>query len=130
MRLSPAAELAIRGTMILAERHGQGPVTLSTICRRRQLPKQYLTKIFGSLARAGLVTPVRGKKGGYMLGRPPGQITVLEVIEAVEGPIVLNYCQHNPPKCEQTDCRLRSVWSELQVTVREKLGAVTLADCV
>jgi len=130
MRLSPAAELAVRGVLILAEHHGEGPVTLSTICQRRDLPKQYLTKIFGSLARAGLVTPIRGKKGGYMLGRQPDQITVLEIIEAVEGPIVLNYCQHNPPQCDQVDCHLRGVWTELQRIVRDRLGSVTLADCV
>ena len=130
MKLSPAAELAVRGVLILTEHHGQGPVPLATICKRRDLPKQYLTKIFASLARAGLVTPVRGKKGGYMLGREPGQITILDIIEAVEGPIALNLCQHTPPRCDHTDCHLRAVWTDLQTVVRQKLGGVTLADCL
>ena len=130
MRLSAAAELAVRGVLIIAEHHGEGPVTLARICKQRHLPKQYLTKIFASLARAGLITPIRGKKGGYTLAREPDQISILDVIEAVEGPIALNFCQHNPPRCDQEDCPLRAMWTELQGIVCKKLGAVTLAQCV
>ena len=130
MRLSPAAEFAIRGVIVLARHHGDGPVTLATICRERDLSSQYLTKIFSLLARADIVTPIRGKHGGYVLSRDPSQITVLEVIETVEGPIALNFCQHTPPKCDQEDCRLREVWTELQEVVRGKLGEVTMADCL
>ena len=130
MRLSPAAELAVRGMLVLAEHHGHGPVTLSAIRARRDLPKQYLAKIFASLARADLLTPVRGKHGGYVLARELGRITILDIIEAVEGPIALNYCQHDPPKCDETHCPLRRMWTDLQKTVRKKLGSVTLKDCV
>ena len=130
MRLSLAAELAVRGAVVLAERHGQGPVTLDALCARRKMPKQYLTKILGLLARAGLVTSVRGKHGGYVLARPPGQITILDVVEAVEGPIVLNFCQHEPSLCEQGACRVRPVWAQLQKTIRGKLGSLTLAGCL
>jgi Rrf2 family cysteine metabolism transcriptional repressor len=130
MRLSPAAELAIRGVVVLANRHGDGPTTLKAICAARDLPKQYLVKLFSSLAKADIVTAIRGKRGGYVLSREPKQITVLEVIEAVEGPIALNFCQHTPPKCEEYRCRLRPVWTELQGIVRGKLSAVTIGDCV
>ena len=129
MRLSPAAELAVRGVICLAEHHGEGPIRIADICRERDLRKEYLSKIFGSLARADLITPVRGKGGGYMLAREPSEITVLEVIEAVEGPIVLNYCQHEPPQCDNEKCRLRPMWAEIQEFVRSKLRAMTLADC-
>ncbi len=130
MKLSPAAELAIKGTMVLAEHYGGPPVTLSTVCSSRKLPHQYMAKIFASLAKAGIVTPVRGKHGGYTLARPPENVTALEVIEAIEGPLVLNLCQHNPPKCDDFLCALRPVWSELQDTVRRRLAGLTLADCV
>lgn len=129
MRLTPAAELAVRGVMYLAEHHGEGPIRIADICRERSLRKEYLSKIFGSLARADIITPVRGKGGGYMLSRDPSQINVLEVVEAVEGPIVLNYCQHEPPQCDNTECKLRPVWSEIQDFVCEKLASMTLADC-
>lgn len=130
MKLSPAAELAVRGTMVLAEEFGEGPVNLDSICARRNLPKQYLVKLFASLTRAGLISPVRGKHGGYLLMREPGQVTVLEVVEAVEGPIILNYCMHDPPQCDQDGCLMREVWAQLQDTIRDKLGSITLADCL
>jgi Rrf2 family protein len=130
MRLSLAAELALRGSLVLAEPHGEGLVTLEAVCARRDLPKQYLTKIFALLARADLVTAVRGKKGGYRLSRPPEQITALEIVEAVEGPIVLNFCQHKPPQCTRRGCRVRPVWAELQKIIRDKLGSLTLKDCL
>jgi len=130
MKLSPAAALAIRGAAILAEEHGRGPTTLQAICTRRDLPKQYLVKIFSSLTRAGLITPIRGKKGGYVLARDPGQISLLDVIEAIEGPVALNYCQQQPSQCDRTDCPMRPLWTELQETFLAKLGSMTLADCV
>lgn len=130
MNLSPAAELAVRGILVLAENHGGPPVTLETICKARDLSRQYLVKIFSSLTRAGLVIAVRGKKGGYLLSRSPGDISVLEVIEAVEGPVALNFCQHTPPRCDQEDCRLRQVWTELQDTFKRTLSSVSLGQCV
>ena len=130
MKLSPAAELALRGTFVLAGEYGKGPVTLDNICARRNLPKQYLVKLFASLAKAGLVSPVRGKHGGYMLLREPSQVSVLDVVEAVEGPIQLNYCMNNPPQCDESSCPMRPVWKELQDGIRNKLTQMTLADCI
>ncbi len=126
MQLSAAAEFAIRGTLVLAGRYGQGPVPLGEVCRLRDLAKDYMTKIFGTLARAGIIRAIRGKGGGYELARPPGQIAVLEVIEAIEGPLALNLCQHDPPRCEEVNCPLRPVWTELQEKVRSTLSRVTL----
>jgi len=130
MKLSMAAELGVRGILVLVEEYGGTPVTLEKVCTRRGLPKQYLVKIFSLLTKADLITPVRGKKGGYLLSRDPASISVLEVIEAVEGPIALNLCQHDVPKCEEIDCPLRPVWTKLQKYVRRELGAVSLADCL
>lgn len=128
MKLSMAAELAVRGIMVLADSYGQGPVPLDEICRRRKLPRQYLAKIFAMLARADLVDPVRGKGGGHVLARSPKDITLLEVIEAVEGPLAMNLCQHTPPKCNLVDCPIRPVWAEIQEDIRSILGSKTLAD--
>jgi Rrf2 family protein len=130
MKLSLAAELAVRGATVLAIRYGDGPIALAEICAPRDLPRQYLAKIFSALVRAGLVRPQRGKKGGYQLARDPAAITVLEIIEAVEGPITLNFCQQEPPECDQEKCPVRPVWAELQKTIRDRLGSIALADCV
>jgi Rrf2 family protein len=130
MKLSIAAEYAIRGILVLTAEHGQGPVTLEAVCARRKLPKQYLTKLFANLAKAGLIHPVRGKGGGYTLTRAPEQISLLQVIEAVEGPIILNLCQHAPSQCPQDLCRIRPMWTDLQKTVREKLAGMKLSECM
>jgi Rrf2 family iron-sulfur cluster assembly transcriptional regulator len=130
MKLSAAAEFAVRGALVLAEHRGQGPMTLESICSQRDLSRQYLVKIFSSLTKAGLVTAIRGKGGGYTLARDPNGITLLDVIEAVEGPIVLNLCQHDPPRCDRLECVLRPVWAGLQGDIRSRLGSLTLADCL
>ena len=120
----------MRGALVLAERSGQGPVTLEAICSQRDLSRQYLVKIFPALVKAGIVTPIRGKGGGYLLARSPDDITLLDVIEAVEGPIVLNLCQHDPPRCDRLECALRSVWADIQTDIRSRLGSLTLAACL
>ena len=130
MKVSPAAEFAMRGMIVLAQSHGNGPLNLATVCAKRGLSKEYLAKLFALLARANLLTAIRGKHGGYILSREPKQINVLEIIEAIEGPLALNFCQHEPPKCDQPDCVLRPVWADLQQTMRQKLKAITLGDCV
>ena len=130
MKLSLAAELGVRGMTVLAEGFGPDPIKMEDICAARDLPREYLAKIFGALARAELITPTRGKRGGYRLGRDPSQITVLDVIEAVEGPLAVNFCQHTPPQCNLVECPLRNVWGEIQQFMREKLSGVTFADYV
>ena len=131
MKFSPAAELAVRGALVLTENYGQGPTTLATICEESDLSREYLAKVFGMLARADLVTSIRGKNGGYVLARDPAQITLLQILEAVEGPLVLNLCQYDPPRCDRHDkCKIHPVWSELQEYLSEKLGSVTLAECI
>ena len=130
MKISPAAEFAVRGALVLAENYGDGPTTLDSICKAQDLSKQYLVKIFASLARAGLITPVRGKRGGYLLAREPAEISILELMEAVEGPIAVNFCQHDPPRCDRTECPLRSMWSDIQEFICDKLGSTTLGQCL
>ena len=87
MRVSTAAELGIRGMAYLAQNYQNGPVPMAVICREQDLPRQYMLKIFGSLTRAGFVRTTRGKGGGFILGHPPADISILDIIEAVEGPL-------------------------------------------
>lgn len=130
MKLSTAAELAIKGMTEVAERYELGHVNIETICAARSLPRQYLSKIFNTLTKAGLVTPIRGKHGGYTLSRDPSKITLLQIIEAIEGPLAVNLCQHTPSQCSARDCNTRQVWKDIQRYVRQRLSATTLADCM
>ena len=132
MRLSMAAEFAVRGTAVLATRYGQGPVPLAEICRIRRLEgsKDYMTKIFALLSRSGIVRAIRGKGGGYVLARDPGDVTLLQVIEAIEGPLAINLCQYDPPRCDELDCPVRPVWDEIQQNIRTILGGHTFKELV
>jgi DNA-binding IscR family transcriptional regulator len=65
-----------------------------------------------------------------MLAQDPGEVSLLDIIEAIEGPIQLNYCQHNPSQCDEESCPIRPLWKELQETIRSKLSAMKLSDCL
>lgn len=131
LTLSPAAELAMRAALTLAIEYGNGPVRLCDICAVREMQRDYTAKVLGYLSRARLVVPIRGKNGGYTLARDPGEITLLDVIEAVEGPFSLNLCQKETPECEMAEkCPVGAVWSEIQDFAVAKLSGKTLAECV
>ena len=115
---------------MVAERHGEGPITLKSICAERDLPKQYLVKLFSLLTKADIITAVRGKRGGYVLSREPDRISLLEVIEAIEGPVALNHCQHTPPRCNEVGCPMRTMWCDLQSIFREKLENMKIQECI
>jgi len=74
--------------LIELERHGdRGPVPIAELARRRDIPVQFLEQLFATLRRAGILRSHRGVKGGYTFARPPGEITVLEVVELLDGPV-------------------------------------------
>jgi len=114
-RLSKAAEYSIRGVLYLSERSGDGPVRIEEIARRQDVPPAYLAKLFQSLARKGFVRSVRGPEGGFILTAPAERISVLDVIEAIEGPIFLNDCLIHNGYCPSEDvCPIHDVWQGAQ----------------
>jgi Rrf2 family protein len=97
--------------------------------REQAIPESFLAKIFQSLVHAGLVVSRRGARGGFALARPSDQITVRQVIEAVDGPIALNGCVLYPESCERSsDCRMRNVWLCTQQGMTGALDGATFAD--
>ena len=126
MRISTAAELGIRGMLYLAANYQNGPVPMGEICQEQKLPRHYMLKIFAALVRAGFVRGNRGRGGGYTLALNPGEISILDIIEAVEGPLALNRCQNKPSQCRwhtgDNTCQVRPVWDELQAITAKKLG--------
>ena len=128
MRISTAAELGVRGMAYLAQNYHNGPVPMATICREQVLPRQYMLKIFAALGRAGLVRTSRGKGGGFVLAYPPADISILNIIEAVEGPLALNFCQSTPSRCcwGESNCQIQPLWNDLQQITSRKLGEFRL----
>ena len=95
-----------------------------------RLPAPTVSKILKALAREGLLVSHRGVKGGYSLSRRPEQISVIDIIGALDGPIAITDCSHDlPGKCDiETGCPVRSNWQRINLAVRESLEQITLAE--
>jgi Rrf2 family iron-sulfur cluster assembly transcriptional regulator len=131
MELTRKGEYAIRGILYLASMP-QGKVALvSEIAVSAEVPKSFLAKIFQSFAKVGLVTSYRGTGGGFVLARPASQITLREVVEAVEGPIVPNRCLIGKGACLRDDtCSVHPVWRKVQNEVVAILDGITIEELV
>jgi Rrf2 family iron-sulfur cluster assembly transcriptional regulator len=128
MQLTLAAEYAVRTMIHLASLPADGPVPISDISRQWDIPEDFLRKITVQLARAGLVNSRRGKAGGIRMARDPKRITLLDVIEAVEGPILLNRCLVGPLYCSRSSwCEAHVVWGEAQEKMKEVLMSRSIA---
>lgn len=111
-------------------RHPAGkPVPLDEVARRQHLSRRYLSQLTIPLRNALLLKSVWGNRGGYLLARPPAEITLLEVMEAVSGPVGLTDCVLDPNYCARApSCECRRVWLEINDGILKVLSAYTLAD--
>jgi Rrf2 family protein len=129
MELTRKGEYAIRGIVYLASRPEEQVCLLSEIATAVDVPQTFLAKIFQQFSKIGLVRSYRGTGGGFMLGRAPEKITLLEVVEAVEGPIIPNRCVISEGECDRSaSCHVHPVWIEVQAQVRATLARVTLKE--
>jgi Rrf2 family protein len=128
MRVSAKADYALRATIELAAT-GDGPVKGERIAQAQEIPLKFLENILGDLRHAGIVRSQRGVDGGYWLARPPQEITVADVVRAVEGPIA-NVRGVGPEQVEYAGSaeRLREVWIAVRASLRAVLEGVTIAD--
>lgn len=109
----------------------EGPHAARDLATQTQIPEPTASKVLKKLTRAGVVTSQRGAKGGYALARPPAQIGINEVIEAIEGPIAVTECsdETTDSTCEyETNCGVRANWQRINLAVHTALSAITLAD--
>jgi Rrf2 family protein len=103
----------------------------SEIAQAQKIPGSFMAKILRSLVRARLLDSARGVNGGFSLARPPSEITMLDIVEAVEGPLGIAPCVPDPRACEWAcDCPAAPVWCRVQETIREILGSSTLETLV
>jgi len=99
------------------------------IAARIQLSAPTVSKILKTLAREGLVVSHRGAKGGYSLARAPADISMVEIIDALEGPVGLTECGSHPGLCvQEASCSIRANWQHINAAVRQALAGVTLAQ--
>lgn len=129
MELTRKGEYAIRGLVYLAGMPFGKVCLLNDIAAAVDVPPTFLAKIFQQFSKIGLVKSFRGTGGGFLLGRAPENITLLEVVEAVEGPIFPNRCVVAPTDCGRSGiCNVHPVWKRVQGEVRNVLAEVTLKE--
>ena len=129
MQLTRAGEYAVRCALYLAMRPDDGEVSRRQVSQAMQVPLQFLGKIAQQLAHAGIIQITKGAKGGYRLAKPADQISLLDVVEAVEGPLGLNLCLMRKDSCHRSSfCPVHDVWLEAQAGLRETLGKADLAS--
>lgn len=129
MELTRKGEYAIRGIVYLAKQPSGKVVLVSEVAEATGVSQTFLAKIFQSFAKIGLVNSFRGTGGGFLLGRPAAKITLRQVVEAVEGPIMPNRCLTGDGACErEVQCMVHPVWRKIQGEVAAILDAVTLED--
>ena len=115
--------------MDLALHDGEGLIPLKDIARRQEISLHYLEHLIAPLITAGLVRSTRGARGGVLLVKPPSQIKLSEVIQALEGSIAPVECVRDPGLCQRSAlCASRDVWSELMEAMVQVLDSTTLED--
>ncbi|MEZ5320522.1 MAG: Rrf2 family transcriptional regulator [Microthrixaceae bacterium] len=131
MKVSTRGDYAARALLSLALHATDGPTSVRDMAERTGLPQPYLEQILLALKGAGLVRSKRGVGGGYLLARDPSEITLAEVVSAVDGPIQAGDFgePHTNGACDhEGQCVLLSIWGEVGAAMRELLGGFTLAQ--
>jgi len=129
MQITRQADYAVRAILYLARVHGTERSATSTVAEEQRIPPSFLAKIISQLSIAGLLHTSRGARGGITLAREPKDITLLEVVEAIDGPIQLNECVGEKGKCTfGNECPLQSVWCEAQDELVKRLKSTNFSD--
>jgi Rrf2 family protein len=124
LQITRQADYAVRAVLYLSKLSNGGHATTRKIALDREIPPSFLAKIVSQLSIAGVVNTSRGARGGVSLSRPPKNITLLEVIEAIDGPICLNECVNDPSVCRFSDtCTVHEFWASAQADLVDRLAA-------
>jgi Rrf2 family iron-sulfur cluster assembly transcriptional regulator len=131
VKVSTRGDYAARALVSLALHDDSGPTSVRDIAERTGLPQPYLEQILLALKGAGLVRSKRGVGGGYVLARPADEMTIADIVSAVDGPIVVGDFgePHKAGACDhEGQCVLLTIWGEVGEHMRRHLEGVTLAD--
>jgi len=133
MKLSTKGRYGVKAMFELALNYGEGPIAIKTIAEKQLISENYLEQLIAVLRKAGLVKSVRGAQGGYMLAMPPSQITVGQIIRALEGPLAPVECvmENEEPECDRAGyCVTRLVWEKIRDSIISTVDSITLQDMV
>ena len=130
MRLTTKGRFAVTAMIDLAMREGHRPVTLADISERQKISLSYLEQLFGKLRRRGLVSSVRGPGGGYQMAKKLDEVSVADIIRAVDEPIDATQCGGRENCKDDRKCLTHDLWASLNDRIFEYLNSVSLAQMV
>lgn len=128
MQITRQADYALRAILFLARKYNEKDKNAATriIAEDQEIPSSFLAKIISQLSIAGIIQTTRGANGGVRLARKPEEISLLDVVEAIDGPITLNECVNDPSVCPFGDnCPIHDVWCEAKAELVRKLSEST-----
>ena len=130
MRLTTKGRFAVTAMMDVAMHGGSGPVTLAAVSGRQRISLSYLEQLFGKLRRSGLVESVRGPGGGYNIAKPQENVSVADIILAVDEPIDATQCGGKENCHDDRRCMTHDLWAALNDHIFTFLSGVSLAQLV
>lgn len=131
MQITRQADYAVRAVLYLARLGPGGRASTAQIAREQKIPLTFLAKIVSQLSSAGVVRATRGAHGGVALARSADEVSLLDIIEAIDGPVMLSECTLNSDTCTMSDdCVVRVVWCETRADLVARLGQTKFASLV
>ena len=131
MYISTKTGYALRALLELSLSGENEPLSINEVARRQQLPPKYLERLFSLLKKAELITSRKGTKGGYLLKRPTNEISLHDVMQAVDEAHYYSYCRHekiDAEYCQGITCHLRSFWDDLGRDLEKYFSAIMLNE--
>lgn len=131
MRITRQADYAVRAVLYLARLGLDRRASTAQIAHSQGIPMSFLSKIVSQLSAAGLVRSMRGVRGGVTLARPAAEINLRDIVEAIDGPMLMNDCTSTPAACAMSgSCTVRPVWCDLRREIATRLERVTFDQLV
>ncbi|AQR93897.1 MULTISPECIES: RrF2 family transcriptional regulator [Clostridium] len=128
MKLSTKGRYGVRAMVELAANYGGAPVSIKAISKKENLSEYYLEQLFSPLRRANVIRSIRGAQGGYVLCKPPREITVGDIMTILEGPVEIADCIDGV-ECDSSDCcATKAVWEKIKNSIDSVMNSITLQD--
>ncbi|MDH3943995.1 MAG: Rrf2 family transcriptional regulator [Anaerolineae bacterium] len=128
MQITRQADYAVRAVQFLSGLENGDRATTKNIAEAQDIPPSFLAKIIAQLTVVGLLETTRGVRGGVSLARVPDDISLLEVVEAIDGPVTVNACVHDHYNCSIENCPVRSIWCEVQTDLVDRLKSTKFSQ--
>jgi len=131
MRVTRKSDYGLRALCTLAHQYNGEPVSIGQLSAEHKIPEPFLEKIMQELREHGLVEATHGRGGGYLLRKRPSQISLREIVQALDGPIALVTCLDPNLKCSiEANCPTSSIWEVINKKLDEYLNSLTLSDVI